>query len=543
MKNILESFLDALEVRYTRMYADSLYDGHPHRDNMYGLKQMLDVYGVRTLGVYMETKDLAALTYPCVLHTGNGFVIGCDGDEKRIVFWQKGERKEFTHEAFRQVWTGNALVVEDLEEAEEPDFRKHQRDSLLRMAKRYCLLVLWCVAVVSGLVTHIGQISSFHLYFMIWNVMGLCICLLLMQKQVFGESRWGDRVCSLFQHAGCNDILNGAYAKFWGISWSEIGTGYFMANLLLLPLYPSAMGMLCVVNWLAMCYGLWSIYYQWRVAKRWCLLCVGVQVVVWGMGVTAACCMRDIPLSAAAGLCTAIVIVACMMAVHQYAVLFQLDKECVSTVRQYRTLKCNHVVAKALVENSAYYEVSDADSSIIFGNKESQLRITILGNPHCNPCARLHWRVEELLRLYGSDICVQYIFTVFNEALEDSCRYLISCYDQDHPETTRRVYAEWYAGGRGRYASIVKEREESIHTVEVEQEWQRHSRWCKNTGFTATPTILVNGYLLPREYDIEDLAMLVNCQIEYPRKNIVHDINGRSTTPLGAESLFAEETV
>ena len=53
----------------------------------------------------------------------------------------------------------------------------------------------------------------------------------------------------------------------------------------------------------------------------------------------------------------------------------------------------------------------------------------------------------------------------------------------------------------------------------------------------------MNGYLLPREYDIEDLVMLTNCQIEYPRKNIVHDISGRSTTPLGAESLSAEESV
>lgn len=91
--------------------------------------------------------------------------------------------------------------------------------------------------------------------------------------------------------------------------------------------------------------------------------------------------------------------------------------------------------------------------------------------------------------------------------------------------------------------SIVKEHADSIHTDEVEQEVQKHFRWCKGHGFTATPTVLVNGYLLPREYDIEDLVMLTNCQIEYPRKNIVHDISGRSTTPLGAESLSAEESV
>lgn len=44
MKNILESFLDALEVRYTKRYVRRLYEEHPHRGNMYGLKQMLSVW-------------------------------------------------------------------------------------------------------------------------------------------------------------------------------------------------------------------------------------------------------------------------------------------------------------------------------------------------------------------------------------------------------------------------------------------------------------------------------------------------------------------
>lgn len=93
MKNILESFLDALEVRYTKRYVRRLYEEHPHRGNMYGLKQMLAVYGVRALGVYMEDKDLLNLSYPCIFHTGNDFVIGLESNGSRIVFWQQGKKK------------------------------------------------------------------------------------------------------------------------------------------------------------------------------------------------------------------------------------------------------------------------------------------------------------------------------------------------------------------------------------------------------------------------------------------------------------------
>ena len=68
MKTILEYFLDALEINYTKHFTKVLYQEHPHKYNMYGLKQMLDVYCVKALGVCSDTKDLYSLNYPCILH-------------------------------------------------------------------------------------------------------------------------------------------------------------------------------------------------------------------------------------------------------------------------------------------------------------------------------------------------------------------------------------------------------------------------------------------------------------------------------------------
>ena len=109
-----------------------------------------------------------------------------------------------------------------------------------------------------------------------------------------------------------------------------------MAYILLFSLYPSGIDVLRVVNWLAMCYGVWSIYYQWRVAKNWCVLCVSVQAVVWCTGIMVACHVRGISLTAEACLWSAMVLVACVMLVHQYAFSYQSDKERVRMVQQYK---------------------------------------------------------------------------------------------------------------------------------------------------------------------------------------------------------------
>lgn len=543
MKTILENFLDALDISYTKRFTRNLFEEHPHKNNMYGLKKMLDVYGVNTLGVYVEKKKLSELNFPCILHTHGDFVIGLSCDANTIKFLQHGKETTLTHDVFSKTWTGNALVVQETTNATEPDYKEHQRDELISNAKTYSIPVMLVLAVIIGLVGNWESINIFEIIRILLSCSGIFVCAMLMEKQLYGESRYGDRVCSLFHHADCSSVLDGPMAKVFGISWSEIGLGYFAANILLLVLIPSSSEFVTVINWIAMLYGIWSIYYQWRVAKSWCMLCVIVQTIIWAMGIIAAMPYFTTPFmfSLICSLQSCIVFTISIVAVHKYASACTTEKECVHAVQRYRALKANGDVAKALIEKSEYHETTLSDSSIIFGNPNAKIRLTILSNPHCNPCARMHKRVERLLSMKEKEICVQYIFSSFNETLEDSSRYLIYCYISNHIDEALRKLASWYAKDKFDYERILKNNVEHLHTEEIENEMEKHRNWRNRTSITATPTILVNGHILPEEYVLEDLAMIANINIT--EKNILQDINGRSTTPLGAESLSAEETV
>lgn len=543
MKTILESFLDALEIAYTRHFARTLYQEHPHRDNMYGLKRMLDVYGVKTQGVRLEDKDLACLNYPCILHTDHEFVIGLECGTDGITYLRHGEKATTGHEAFKQAWSGNALVVSETTEAAEPDYREHRRDEWITMAERYAIPVLLALAAVIGVAGRLKDMDMLDLAGIALGSVGILVCCLLMEKQLSGQSRYGDRVCSLFRRADCNSVLDGPMAKVFGISWSEVGLGYFAAGILLLSLYPASSGPVAAINWVAMLYGVWSVYYQWRVAKSWCVLCVIVQAVIWAMGITAifSALSESLVFDVVGILLSCITFAVCIMAVHQYALAGAVEKERVHAVRQYRALKADSTVAQTLIGKGEYHETTRDDSSVIFGNSEAEMRVAILSNPHCNPCARMHERVERLLGMAGNEICVQYIFSSFNERLEDSSRYLIACYFDSQQDEALRKFDLWYTKDKFDHERVVKENEIRIHTERVEKEMEKHKKWRERTSLTETPTVLVNGHKLPEGYELEDLAMIANVAII--RKNILQDINGRSTTPLGAESQSAEETV
>ena len=67
---------------------------------------------------------------------------------------------------------------------------------------------------------------------------------------------------------------------------------------------------------------------------------------------------------------------------------------------------------------------------------------------------------------------------------------------------------------KNNHENIVKECSDQIHNDDVEKELSKHKEWRNKTNLVATPTILVNGFELPNEYEIEDLAMIVDANFE-----------------------------
>lgn len=122
--------------------------------------------------------------------------------------------------------------------------------------------------------------------------------------------------------------------------------------------------------------------------------------------------------------------------------------------------------------------------------------------------------------------------------MEDSNRYLIFCYKSNSKDEALRKFALWYEKEKFNYERVLQKNYNLIHTETIEKEMEKHRVWRKRTALSATPTVLVNGHKIPSEYELIDLAMVVNTVIS--EKKILQDINGRSTTPLGAEQQTAE---
>ena len=517
MKNILEIILTELEIPYTHSFASKIFNEHPYRENMLGLQQILETYEIKTLGIKFEKKDLGKLPVPCILHIPDKFIVVTNISESNISYIWNNKTIQESISDFQNRCTGNALIIENIDEAAEPDYNTHQKQqrinqigSILAIVSLFCYILIQ----ISLNQTTYNPLSISIAFF---DIIGISLCCLLMQKQLFQVSKIGDKVCSFFHQGDCNSILFSEKSRIGPFHWSEIGLSYFVIHLLFSFTHPETLLMLCIVGWCAMLYGVWSIYYQSIVAKQWCVLCISVQIVLWLNGICSAILIPQsyfhteyLVLASHTILYTTGLYIL-LIFIHKITQSILDSKTLTEITYKYNSLKSSKKVFEVLLHESDYYQTDKNDSSIIFGNPNAPLRITILTNPHCNPCAKMHKKVEKLLHCKNNKICVQYIFTSFNEELEESCKFLIAAYQQLNQRDVEDLYSKWYEKGNLSDQDFIKQHGKisTLHK-KVRDEMKHHDTWKQHYGFHATPTILVNGYLLPSHYSIEDLIVISN---------------------------------
>lgn len=71
MPNLVSIILKENGVMHTQTYVDKLYNEHPYRDTMFGIVDMLREYGIESIGINANTKDIGLLSVPSVIDVSN----------------------------------------------------------------------------------------------------------------------------------------------------------------------------------------------------------------------------------------------------------------------------------------------------------------------------------------------------------------------------------------------------------------------------------------------------------------------------------------
>lgn len=514
MRNtILSIFLKALDVKYTNSFSDKLYSEHPHRYNLYGLSTMLNTYKIPNTGVRFDKNELKQLDTPFIAHVGNDFVVVKKIVSERISYVWKGKQLNSSIEDFNQVWSGVVLLAEPTEQSAEPDYKKNKMQELLRNLQNNSLWALLAIVLVIGCYTHQTWLSTNLITNLALSLAGVGIGYLLLLKQRHTKSEYADKLCSLFHQGECNNILESDAAKIGGIfSWSEIGLGYFASNVILILFFPELIVFLSIINVCTLPYTLWSVWYQYKIAKQWCALCLIVQILLWLIFLcnlsTGQILMS--PFTLFNLLIVGVIYSSPILLINLlFAIVNQSDKlEGIN--QEFNNLKMMDDIFLIQLKHQPYYSIDKTHSCIILGNPDAALGITILTNPHCEPCAKMHKKINALLASVGDKAYVQYVFSAFDDGMLRSNRFLIAAYLQGSRDKLEAIYSEWFMKGKYTPEEYFARFNFQLDVLEVNEELAKHTQWKLDNKLIATPTILVNGLELPEKYKIEDLIYFMD---------------------------------
>jgi len=536
--------LNLLKVKHTSEFSNRYFNEHPHKYNLYGLSKMLSDYGIENVGTKITDKenDLANIDLPFVAHTGSNFVVVYgltdlspplstgEGELEGVIHYLwNGKKISLPISKFIQSWSGIILLAEASPNSIEPDYKEHRKKELLNTTQKTLLflsgfLILglaYINQIFSDSVTPLFGYSTTQLFcysvILLLNLAGAFISYLLVLKQMHIHSQYADKICSLFSKSDCNNVLESDAAKLWGVfGWSEIGLGYFSANVLLLLFLPQTVYLLALLNILTLPYTIWSIWYQKTKARQWCPLCLIVQILLWSIFILNFI-FGYIRIPDNFQLSTfnfQLLFVGCVYAFLIFSfnlLVLTLSRGIgIENIKQeINSLKANEDVFRTLLTQQPFYEVSNDDSQVLFGNPDADLRITIFTNPFCNPCARMHKRVEKLLKDSNRNICIQYIFSSFTPELEFANKYLIAAYIEKKQSEFERIISDWFEKGKPLKEAFFDGLHLDMMNPEIETEFKKHEAWKEKTQLRATPTVLVNGYKLSDNYKIEDMRNFV----------------------------------
>lgn len=301
--------------------------------------------------------------------------------------------------------------------------------------------------------------------------------------------------------------------------WGEIGFAYFtggLAYILLNGISNSTMSLMAICSLLSLPYIFFSVFYQWRVAKQWCILCLAVQ------GVLAA----EFIAAVAGNIYTADILnLVLTQHVMMLLVCFILPlvswltiKPILKSARENRQSK---LALTRLKHNRQIFEsqlvrqkkvLNDTNSmGLVLGNPNGTQKIIKVCNPYCGPCAKAHPEIHKLLEQFP-DLQVQIIFTATSSEHDikaPAVRHLLAISEEYDAATLDNALSHWYSSTEKNYDSFAAKFPVKGEVDKYNDKLNEMADWCKINGISYTPTFFINSFELPDMYEVGSLKYLL----------------------------------
>lgn len=527
MKNnltqVLTCFICELNISVTGQSINEELEKHPYYPSLLAISDVLNNFRVPNAAYQLDFEELFDIPGPFIALCGRGreeFVLVKHlNKQKAIVVNERWNNHTLSIEEFKSYYgEGSVLIAEKDASSGEADYIKKRRKERLNNL-RTPFVISGCIIAFAFLLFNSSYFTDLNyptVFLTFFKTAGLITAILLLIQSIDANNPLIQKLCGGDNNKNCNAILSSKAAKISDeLSWSEAGFFYFAGTWLAL-LFSSKqvniMQVLAILNLVSLPYTFYSIYYQARVIKQWCVLCCAVQSLLWlEFFAFLPYLLHGITLADLGELSSSFIEMAIPVFAWVFIKPYLLQAKQIQPLKQQlRVFKYNTELFQKSLNEEPQYALPNEEHSIILGNREAEHVITMVSNPYCQPCAKAHKTLDEWLA-NREDIKLQVVFAVGNTKdapKTQLAKHLLTLGLTQDEATLKGALNDWYERKYNNYASWAKIYPTTDHRP-VDNALTAQNDWCDTVNIEATPTIFINGRKLPSPYQPEDIKYFI----------------------------------
>ncbi len=510
--SVLQKAISYFNVPVTEDTIKESLKAHSHYPSLKSVCDVLSEWKIENYPLKYSAVELNELKSPFIAHFGAGggsLVFVSNFRNGSVTYYEsKTIKREIPFSDFAEKFSGAAILMNPDKNSGEKDFKKNSRDQFihksilpLTLAVTFLFVVMLVVSIISS-----GNFpdGGLPVALLTTKTAGIILSMLLVFHEYEIRLKLTDKLCHLGKVTDCNTVLNAEASRAYGwIGWADIGLVYFTGTLLILlqSFLSSNYSVLSVISTAAVPYTVFSVYYQGFKIRKWCPLCLGVQLLLITEFLMILPELSNLQFSFN-GISSSILILSSIFLVLLLLRAYLKEKASGDLQHyKYLGLRKKPDVIKTLLLKQKFYDIPDTEHSLLFGSKDTTLRITAFLSLNCSHCARSFIKIKNALK---SGISASFnIILVTDEKKILNTLYHLNRGNKE--EEALVLLDQWYnAAPYSRYNFSENYCIPDADDVSIEV-GNENSKLFKECNVIGTPSIFVNGYKLPSQYDIDDL--------------------------------------
>jgi len=502
---VLYHYLRVLSVKVSRSTVHRLLDT-PLGGSIRGISDALDMLHVKNEVYQLPSSDyFSQLESPfitmlqvdknpfCVVTKKGDFIVEfINGD---------GRKRSMTVDKFLQRWTGIVLFGEPTKKTLNEHY--YVMKNIIFYLLRYKFVIAILFILILGMQTAFSQSQSpaFIAYLCALSF-GILVSTAILYKEWVNE-QFMEPFCHIGKAVNCNEVLHSKGANIAGIGLGELSLLYFVVLFLFsLTCWNDFYGISVICCVAATAFTLYSIIYQVFILHKGCMLCMLVNLAVWGNAVALYMLRNYFDIGFSFSSFAVFIAIGCICLIFgiQMRTIWSRERERISLKKHLGSLLDSETFQMLLALKPQIEEMASPDITL-HSQATGSSEMLIVTNPNCKNCARVHRHVREI----ASRIPVSLVFLTFpNDRLgEKITQIVIAAYYIDGWDKAMQLLEEWYE------TKCIKEADDYNITTEVQGLWMKQQVYCRRQRINKTPSVIVSKHYIPEVYPLSDLRYVL----------------------------------